>query len=76
MNILDPTKSCHLVAVLLWIELLFRREMIQSKAPRLGTLIWEPQTKQYCYYIGSPALGTTGALPRTVFSDFTTQPTK
>lgn len=35
MNILDPTKICNPVTVLLWIELLFQWEMIQNKAPRL-----------------------------------------
>lgn len=51
MNILNLTETCNLVAVFLWIELLFHGEMIQNKIPRLGTLIWEPQTKQYYFVI-------------------------
>lgn len=46
MNILGPTETYTPVAIFLWIELLFHRELIKSKPPRLGTLIWEPQTKQ------------------------------
>lgn len=73
MNIFNPTETCNLVAVL-WIELLFHREIIKNKPPRLGTLIWESQTQQYfcCYYTGSSGLGITDTLPGTAFSEFTT----
>ena len=67
MNILDPTKICNPVTVLLWIELLFQWEMIQNKVPRLRHSYMGTPNKTIFFYTSSQ-----GLFQEAYFSDFTT----